>query len=1414
MVERDSISLDLSISKNFKLDGRPGDEDEDNTCICGKECLAPPGDRPEDMLDCDTCHKWYHLKCFGIANATALKTWNCDTCLVRSATATIIRRLRVRQQTAASKAKAAAAQERQQQSDKQKEKNASATLALSAQNAVRKSSRPRKKSKKLMQLDNLDSDDDSDADGETSQSEARPDTDQNTETDLKRQLLLNFVTDLGRSQPAYAHLRTFYLDKWACLDAHQRPVSDKNHEVQSLFSDPDLQRDIPSQAPGTIDAAVLSPLKSFILSRDLGLDELACGISFDAMAGVLFDAFLDASSQTIRAAATKAIASVAHIDPDMLSRRQFKWLIKTTLNDPSIGVRHNIVEALGNCIATTTSLAATDEYVSFLLKKLGDTGFSVRKAVVKILHLLLMRRRNHPQRSQIIKQLVQRYQFLEEEESLKAIILECISQLWFHNRARGSSNVASLSNTQSEFVEPILAKIDEFHTTSIARLHADIARLPDGWSQERGTYTKWNTPMIYRSPKGRVCRSMIQAVHIARLELSEESNNGDEEPSNSKRSCIDEQHLENPEKEAAHDDTGSATKDFQHFDVVAAEIVDVASTISPEWLSLIVQKLVDMEVSVIMKTCGDVKVNRTELVDRTKIIETCRKLVKRLVDLAHTCEIEVRHQSGAASALNELQRRADVSRKKLMRAKQAYGKQMENLRKLRTTFAVLACMCTVSERLLLPFINDFTVYLDDDDILGNSHDETAIVFHFVKIIGLCAARLADAKEASGKVSTDILKKLQRKIFTCPTRELVVASIDTLCRICEAHRNAKPIFSIMGKFFRFLHSKRKSGSNRNVVLDVRRSLTALGYFCMFGKLGKRAQSQARSQALSRSSTVLAAVFPTAQKKTESVLRKEAVEKGLSLDNVLPAIYDQVVFYALEFGSQDPGVQQDATEALIAFFSAAPAFLIRPQSSTVIANGLRSKYPAIRASTLRFLSSMLDREEKRVTNREKDEAETHAVDESVKDKIIASGSEHNFITDGLRNHTETVQHLLLDKNSLVQLAAIQLQSLLLRQGLVDPSRSVAILIAMQCDEHVEVATRSLHLLRTIGSGVGAMKAGNINAYCLQGIALAFKRQLSSTQQSTTAAVATFKKAQQSKSTRAVRRSRGDDDSVDRCYSFLGPVFSDVINQNDRHRHEFFEICVNAFKHTENLVFVSKSKKSNSKRNAKADVVSSPNFQSTLKPSYLRFLASSLALLPFELEDQVVALVLIINQALSVHATPIKDDINRLLMQTELAFNTPAENSKDQSGEQCLPGSEKWRRSDTKKIVAAICYLQLLRLKTFLVRRYKLEEGKFVGASSKIGKSSIRRKAVVSSTSLKQLRFTSAKTLTVLESWTSSHSDGCPLVIIRELKQFVREITDDVVIFSSSSSCSSVAAKTSPTEEGDASPSKPSAVPKSPL
>lgn len=864
-----------------------------------------------------------------------------------------------------------------------------------------------------------------------------------------------------------------------------------------------------------------------------------------------------------------------------------------------------------------------------------------------------------------------------------------------------------------------------------------------------------------------MCRTVIQALHIARLEQSEDaaeaSSSTDNPPVKRGRRSDD------GESSSSEDETGAIShqSSTSAYATVVDELVEVAESISPEWLPLIIKTLWRNEVA---SSTKDATSTRTRnLMQDTKIMQTCRKIVAQLVEAAHSCELQVR----------EVDRADRTTFRK--RARQQSEAKARHLNRLRMIFTLLSRFCLVSRQLLVPYIGEFTMYLDEDDILGHSHNETFIVFHFIKIVGLCAPQLASAPDAASGLATSMLAKLQKLIFKSPTRELVVASIDALCQICHARRHSAPIFSIMTKFYRYLDTKRTQCRDGGVCLNARRALLGLGFFSLHGKFREKAAVAARKRV---PSSGLEAALSTKTKPLDGKQKVlSATTSGLTIDNVIPAVYDILVFYALQFGSPlELGVQQDAIEGLIAFFSAAPGYIIRHDSGRVITSGLRSPLSTTRAATLRFLANMLDLEEKRVSGKD---GYSDAIDEELariaqlnasvpstpNDLIGAAATDHHCFTDGLRSHTETVHHLLLDDSARVKLAALQLQTLLLRQGLVDPSRSVAIFIAMQCDSRQDVASQSLSLLKNANAGLGgggAVKGGNINAHCLHGIALAFQSQLYRTKAGTgtpdsSSAVAaslsdcfaTFSRKPSAKVDSRSRtpqsRTRGNDCNVKNCYSFLGPLYDSVLRTPDRRRMEFFEICISAFKHTENLLFLTKAKRSSSKK--KKSKGKSPTqfnaatacFDQSLRPLYLRFLTATLAMLPFELEEEVVELVLVVNQvrtsvqrgfcfsvklyvpcmvpcrayccrnwsgaplveclsaqALSVHATPVKDDIKRLLDRTELAFDRPP--TQCGSNDDILLGSEKWKKSDIKKVAAAFGYLQLVRLKSFLLARYR--------------------------------------------------------------------------------------------------------------
>ena len=332
---------------------------------------------------------------------------------------------------------------------------------------------------------------------------------------------------------------------------------------------------------------------------------------------------------------------------------------------------------------------------------------------------------------------------------------------------------------------------------------------------------------------------------------------------------------------------------------------------------------------------------------------------------------------------------------------------------------------------------------------------------------------------------------------------------------------------------------------------------------------------------------------------------------------------LVFYAEQFGSPDQSVKHDSVQALIVLFSAAPRYIKRKESIRLIASGLGSRNAELRRSTLVSLTAMLEREEIRVGATPVSINDSRSAQEVI---VNAGETDHHCFTDGMRSHTATVQHLLLDGNRTVKLAALRLKTLLLRQGLVDPSRSVATFIALQCDQSKEVSHLSLQLLRNPDYGIN--KDRKITGYILEGIALAFQKQMVgvgvSVQDSNAQAFATFIPGPKVSESKQRVRTRGNDRDVKACFSFLGPLWSELISKaSSSQRRIFFEVCVSAFKHTENLLFLSKSQ-------ANPNIVhTGARFHQSLRPLFLKFLTVALGTLPFAYEDDVVCFIYTINQ-----------------------------------------------------------------------------------------------------------------------------------------------------------------------------------------
>lgn len=64
----------LDKSTIVKKSGEPGEQEEDDRCICNQ------GYNGWFMLDCDNCHRWFHGHCVGVDSFNIPSIWFCRDC--------------------------------------------------------------------------------------------------------------------------------------------------------------------------------------------------------------------------------------------------------------------------------------------------------------------------------------------------------------------------------------------------------------------------------------------------------------------------------------------------------------------------------------------------------------------------------------------------------------------------------------------------------------------------------------------------------------------------------------------------------------------------------------------------------------------------------------------------------------------------------------------------------------------------------------------------------------------------------------------------------------------------------------------------------------------------------------------------------------------------------------------------------------------------------------------------------------------------------------------------------------------------------------------------------------------------------------------------------------------------------------
>lgn len=135
---------------------------------------------------------------------------------------------------------------------------------------------------------------------------------------------------------------------------------------------------------------------------------------------------LGESAIAVRTKAMKCLSEVVAVDPSILARKDMQNGVHGRLMDSSTSVREAAVELLGRFVLCRPQL--TEQYYDMLIKRILDTGISVRKRVIKILRDICL---EQPAFSKVTEMCVKMIRRVNDEEGIKKLVNETFQKLWF-----------------------------------------------------------------------------------------------------------------------------------------------------------------------------------------------------------------------------------------------------------------------------------------------------------------------------------------------------------------------------------------------------------------------------------------------------------------------------------------------------------------------------------------------------------------------------------------------------------------------------------------------------------------------------------------------------------------------------------------------------------------------------------------------------------------------------------------------------------------------------------------------------------------------------------------------------------------------------------------------------------------------
>lgn len=113
----------------------------------------------------------------------------------------------------------------------------------------------------------------------------------------------------------------------------------------------------------------------------------------------------------------KVLTALMDVDVSIFAEEQVIMAVKSNLYDHATSVREAAVDMVGRAMALSEKHTAS--YLELILERVLDTGKSVRKRCVRILHELLCSQPTHPLATSILIKLAGR---ADDEDSIREVV--------------------------------------------------------------------------------------------------------------------------------------------------------------------------------------------------------------------------------------------------------------------------------------------------------------------------------------------------------------------------------------------------------------------------------------------------------------------------------------------------------------------------------------------------------------------------------------------------------------------------------------------------------------------------------------------------------------------------------------------------------------------------------------------------------------------------------------------------------------------------------------------------------------------------------------------------------------------------------------------------------------------------------